>query len=63
MLVKYATKLLEKGEHKVVGDVVFLRHATVELDEAVTLVELIQLGVALFLLNEEDLPTDRTSEE
>ena len=50
-----ALRLLEEGEHQIVGDVVFLGHTAVELDEAVTLVELIQLGVALFLLNEEDL--------
>ena len=48
-------RLLEEGEHQIVGDVVFLGHTAVELDEAVTLVELNQLGVALFLLNEEDL--------
>ena len=51
-------RLLEEGEHQIVGDVVFLGYTAVELDEAVTLVELIQLDVALFLLDEEDLPTN-----
>lgn len=56
--VEEARGLFEEGEHQVVGDVVFLGHTAVELDEAVAPVEIIQLGVALFLLNKEDLPAD-----